>query len=104
MGIKANYEQRQRDYEYLVAHHGEHADDLTGGFVEGDELFRLLKNPCKKLADEIYWSLITHSAVCGFENGVEPDLEDDEVCEIYRRNCCESEILRSWGVDLEENE
>ena len=104
------YEQAKKDYEYLVAHHGNHVNDLTGGYVADEAYFELLQNPSKKNAYQHYCSLITHFADSGVEDmnhgvmGVQPDFEDKEVCNIFRRNYNEDNILRSWGVDISEEE
>lgn len=97
------YEQAKRDYNYLVAHHGNHVNDLTGGYVADEEYFRLLENPTKTNAYYHYCNLITYYATAGYENGVKggrPDFEDDEVCSIFRRNCDEDKIMSAWGVDI----
>jgi hypothetical protein len=80
------YNQARKDYEFLVAHHGGHAADLTGGWVEGDKLFDLLENPTKKEAAFIYESLITYSGEAGFEGGVPVDSGNDEVLAVYERH------------------
>ena len=102
------YEQAKKDYEYLVAHHGADCSDLTGGFVFEDKAFELLRNPTKTNAYHLYSSLITHYANAGYEDfcaqGQQPDFEDDEVCNIFRRNCDEQEVMNAWGVDISEEE
>lgn len=90
MGAKSDYEEYKKDYEFLVSHHGGHAEDLTGGWVEGDKLFQLLENPTKKEAGNIYWSLITYSATAGFEGSVQPDRYNDEVKALYEK----------YGIDI----
>ena len=102
------YEQAKADYEYLVSHHGADVYDLTGGYVAEDEYFKLLRNPSKKNAWLHYCALIQHFATVGYEPsnndnaGKRPDFEDEEVCEIFRRNCDEDTVMTFWGIDIYE--
>lgn len=103
------YEQAKADYEFLVEHHGEDCSDLTGGYVADDEYFELLRNPTKKNAYYHYCRLISHYASCGYEDGTSskgsrPDFDNEEVCEVFRRNCDEEHILIAWDVDISETE
>ncbi len=101
------YEQAKADYEFLKKHHGADCNDITGGYVADEKYFELLRNPSKKNAYEHYCGLISHYATCGSENhhtnaGDQPDFDNEEVCEIFRRNCDEDSVLTCWGVDIRE--
>lgn len=52
------YEQALKDWKYLwnIAP----ADDMTGGYVDQDDLKKLLLNPCKKTAKDCLVSQITY--------------------------------------------
>lgn len=103
------YLQAKKDYEYLVEHHGSGCNDLTGGYVADEAYFELLRNPTKKNAYHHYCNLISYFAYAGYEKdshsnkGSEPDFGDDEVCNIFRRNCDEQQVLISWGVNIYED-
>lgn len=82
----SRYEIARRDYERLrVLHDNRHAEDLGGGWVEGEKLFELLQNPTKKEAAIIYESLITRCATSGFE-GAPVNQDIPEVMEIFERH------------------
>lgn len=100
------YEEAKADYEFLKEHHGADCNDLTGGYVADEKYFELLRNPSKKNAYEHYCSLITYFSQVGFEpsnstnSGDQPNFDNEKVCEIFRRNCDEHNVLAFWGVDI----
>ena len=81
------YKQAREDYEFLVKHHEIDVYDLTGGFVLEDHCFTLLKNPTKTKAAELYEDLIEYSSYAGFglDDRIAPDLDNEQVREIYER-------------------
>nr|WP_192957840.1 hypothetical protein [Aliivibrio wodanis]VVV06935.1 hypothetical protein AW0309160_04429 [Aliivibrio wodanis] len=102
--ITAKYEQAKKDYEYLEAHHGNGLDDFTGGYVADEKYIELLRNPTKKNATNHYESMITAFSQVGYEPKGQPDFDDEGVLDIFRRHCCEDEIMSFWGVDITEQE
>lgn len=60
---KITYDQALADHEYLWDTYGS-ANDMTGGYVDQEDLYRLLRNPSKAtardcLCDQInYWFLV----------------------------------------------
>ena len=87
------YQQARKDYEFLREHHDADAYDIGGGFNLEEHCFRLLSSPTKTCAAQIYEDLIDYSFDAGFEeskgwgnyNRLEPDLENEQVREIYER-------------------
>lgn len=65
MLAKDRYDRSRSDYEYLCKLYGD-IYDKTGGFVEGDEFMRLLRDPTKHKADKIYCSMIEYGLYAGF--------------------------------------
>jgi hypothetical protein len=63
----SKYEDVLRDYEYLESIGL--ADDLTGGYVDGDAYRELLNNPTKANAKKHLCALIDY----WFSVGIEPD-------------------------------
>jgi|GEM_PF-3600081 len=49
----SNYDQFRKDHEYLWETYGP-ADDMTGGYVDSEDLERLLKTPTKVMAAKCY--------------------------------------------------
>ena len=63
------YEEAKRDYERLVEiHDGEDVYDFAGGFCFEFCAMELMRNPCKRVAKEIYCSLISYASYKGFES------------------------------------
>jgi len=81
------YQQARKDYEFLKEYHGNDVYDLSGGFVLDDHCFELLKNPTKTKAAELYEAMIIYSYTqgFGFDYSYPPDLENEQVREIYER-------------------
>lgn len=85
------YEQAFKDWEYLWAIAP--ADDMTGGYVDQDDLDRLLRNPTKKVAASCLCSQIDHwfsvgpSAECGPWDYRTLAAEYPELEEIRERHC-----------------
>lgn len=89
------YKQAREDYEFLKGYHQEDAADIGGGFILEEHCFRLMENPTKTRAAEIYEDLIRYSFDAGFESEGygntsydEPDLENEQVRKIYERYGC----------------
>lgn len=108
MTISSDYEIAKRHYKQLVAHHKADPSDITGAFNEGDHYMLLLDNPCKKVACDHFIKLIEHTASSGFEHGYgqgnssfQPDLDNDDICDIYRYYNFEDRILTRWGIDID---
>ena len=53
------YVQARKDHEYLWSTYAP-ADDMTGGYVESDDLERLLVNPTKATARQCYEDQIAY--------------------------------------------
>jgi len=59
MNATERYKRARADYERLVElHDGEDVEDFTGGFVFEEHAMRLMRNPTKATAAEIYERLI----------------------------------------------
>lgn len=103
--IKITYKRSRADYEYLVKHHGNEPNDMTGGWSEGEQLSLLLKNPSLEIAANIYVSAIKHSAVAGFDGnggsnkGVSPDVNDRRTLAIYARYGFTGYLVSIWGLE-----
>lgn len=84
---KVSYMQARADHEYLWSTYGP-ADDMTGGYVDQDDLDRLLKKPTEATARDCYADQIRYWFQRGPEVG-DPDQirEDDELVQaIYDRH------------------
>ena len=79
------YEQAKADHEYLWENYGP-AYDMTGAYIDQEDLGKLLKNPTKKTARECYETQIVY----WFQAGVQ-DLGYNEWTE-------EAKILASDGL------
>ena len=92
------YEQAKEDHEYLWETYGP-ADDMTGGYVDSEDLDKMLKTPSKKMASKClkhqiyYWFQVgTESGAGGCDAGKTPsELVDDypEIIDIAERYFCE---------------
>ena len=80
------YAQARRDHEYLWSTYCA-ADDMTGGYVESEDLDRLLRKPTKATARGIYVDQILHwfdagpEVLCLRKNGWETDPEVAAIAE-----------------------
>ena len=94
MTLVEKYNKAKEDYNYLVEHHGQEPNDMTGGFVEGDFYKELLENPSKSTAYKHYVKLIEYSSHAGFESangcvgGFGWDTEDIRCRGIYEYYGC----------------
>ena len=80
------YEQARADHEYLWETYGP-ANDMTGGYVDQDDLRRLMQSPTKATARKCYVDQIEH----WFSGGPEDDAPngwqaDPTVAEIASRH------------------
>ena len=57
--MAVTYEQARSDHEYLWDTYGP-ASDMTGGYVDSDDLERLLRKPTKVTAREVYHDQILY--------------------------------------------
>ena len=98
-----NYAQARQDHEYLWQTYGP-ADDMTGSYVDQNDLHRLLCNPTKATARDCYSDQI------GYWFRVGPDIrdpratdgwkDDPEVKAIASRHCAEEDrkaLIGRWG-------
>lgn len=92
------YQQARNDHEYLWNTHAP-ADDMTGGYVDSEDLNRLLKNPTKAMARRCYVNQIWY----WFQKGPDEALDigdwrnDPVVAEIAERYNCT--LPEKWGRD-----
>lgn len=91
------YEQARKDHEYLWSTYAA-AGDMTGGYVDQDDLERLLRSPTKATARQCYENQIAY----WFSFGPEPEesfsadvwKKDPVVREIAERHNCENDFER----------
>ena len=84
---KVTYEQARKDHEYLWSINP--ANDMTGGYVDQEDLDRLLKNPAKSTARDIYVSQIEYwfqAGPQGKDAADEVPWDDPRVVEIAQRH------------------
>lgn len=85
----SRYDQAYADWNYLWTEYGP-ASDMTGGYVDQDDLARLLKSPTKTTAADcldnqiIYWFQVGPEKYCN-----RPDPNDARLQEIAERYCAE---------------
>ena len=82
-----SYEQAREDHEYLWSIAPAH--DMTGAYVDQEDLERLLRNPTKKTARDCYCSQIYFWFASGPDNSAERGevpWHDTRVCEIAERH------------------
>lgn len=81
------YEQAREDHEYLWSIGP--ADDMTGGYVDQEDLAKLLRSPTKATARDCYVSQIIYWFQVGPDDGegAQYSIENDpEVAEIAERH------------------
>lgn len=82
----ATYEEVLKDYDELMRlHDHDSPDDMTGGYIEGDEYMELLRNPSKRNAKEHLISIMEYSSYKGFERVGPARIHMPEVREIYEK-------------------
>lgn len=82
-----SYSQARADHEYLWDEYGP-ANDMTGGYVDQDDLAALLRSPTKATARECYISQIKHWFSVGPDTsggGRRACLSDPKLLEISER-------------------
>lgn len=91
--MRITYDQARGDHEYLWGTYGP-ANDMTGGYVDQDDLNRLLKNPTKNTARKCYVDQICYffSRGCESANGGKPFSNDQRAYEIAKRHGCSSDV------------
>ena len=84
------YEQARADHEYLWSTYAP-ADDMTGAYVDQDDLDRLLKSPTKAMARKCYMAQIHYWFDAGPDTALPLDdwRNDPEVAVIAERHGCE---------------
>lgn len=83
---RITYEQAWEDHQYLWTEYGP-ASDMTGGYVDQDDLSALLKSPTKATARDCLCSQIDHWFSVGPESGGTPiDRDDKRLAEIADRH------------------
>lgn len=93
----ATYEQARADHEYLWETYGP-AYDMTGGYVDQEDLDKLLKRPTKATARDCYQNQIRY----WFDVGPDPADRGDEwktdpkVADIAERYGCETGSAWNW--------
>lgn len=84
----SRYDQALADWEYLWTTYGP-AEDMTGAYVDQDDLKKLLRSPTKKTAAECLEAQIDYWFTAGPDtsvNGREPDPEDKRLQQIADRH------------------
>lgn len=84
--LKITYEQARKDHEYLWSIAP--ANDMTGGYVDQDDLEKLLRSPTKATARECYVRQINYWFEAGPQERHargEIPWDDPRVCEIAKR-------------------
>ena len=84
--MKITYEQAYADHQYLWQTYGP-ADDMTGAYVDQDDLAKMLKSPTKATARDCLESQISYWFSVGPDphNGTPVDPDDPELLEIADR-------------------
>ena len=86
------YAQARADHEYLWQTYGP-ADDMTGGYVDQDDLTKLLEKPTRATARDCYVAQIERWLRLGPEDGARGGWPDDPlVQEIAGRHFMEDEF------------
>lgn len=88
------YAQSRKDHEYLWAY--DPADDMTGGYVDQEDLEKLLQSPTKKTATDCYDQQIGYWFSIGPDTfGTDPKWKTDKrVRAIAIRHGCEDDLDR----------
>ncbi len=94
-----NYDQARKDHEYLWETYGP-ARDMTGGYVDQNDLSKLLKKPTKATALDCYQNQITYWFQSGFDADYRAPIDqetsnDPMVQEIAERHFLEEYLNRS---------
>ena len=99
---RLTYTQAREDHEYLWSTYGP-ANDMTGGYVDQEDLHRLLRNPTKTMARTMYRNQIRYwfdmgperSGLQANRDALKKALRDSRVREIAWRYGFDRESLRS---------
>lgn len=92
--MTSRYEQAREDHEYLWLTYGP-AHDMTGGYVDQDDLSILLKSPTKATAADAYENQIHY----WFLVGPERELKDDDS---WQRDSKVIEIADRYFIEIPE--
>lgn len=89
---KVTYEQARADHEYLWGTYAP-AHDMTGAYVDQEDLAKLLRSPTKETAAKCYIAQIEY----WFQRGPDTDNDDwktdPKVHEIAERHYCDTRLL-----------
>jgi len=88
------YEQARKDHEYLWSIYGP-AYDMAGGYVDQEDLVRLLESPTKATARKCYCKQIDHWFEAGFDDCGYMGI--DEILKITEGDKTVSEIAERHG-------
>jgi len=88
---RISYDQARADHEYLWRTYAP-ASDMTGGYVDQDDLQRLLESPTKKTATGCYVNQISHWFAVGPEGGETRWRQDPRVLDIAIRHGKDDDI------------
>lgn len=86
---KVSYEQAREDHEYLWSIAP--ANDMTGGYVDQEDLAKLLKSPSKATARDLYVDQINYWFLAGPQ-------EDDQAGEVPWHDPRVVEIAHRYAV------
>lgn len=86
-----SYEQARKDHEYLWSIGP--ANDMTGGYVDQEDLAKLLRNPTKSTARACYVSQIRH----WLQNGPERVRGPSNVADLIASDPSVAEIAERYG-------
>ena len=95
------YEQAYKDHKYLWAIAP--ANEMTGGYVDQDDLDRMLKKPTKTTAKACLCAQIDYWFANGVDNNDDTrtaaDMAEDDphVQDIADRHCCEPSAYKCQG-------
>ena len=91
--MAVTYEQARADHEYLWESFGP-ADDMSGGYVDQDDLAKLMKSPTKATAKDVYSSQIQYFLQVG------PDRMGSKYAFDWRDDPVVREIAERHGFDI----
>jgi len=95
--MTSRYDQARTDHEYIWKTHGP-ADDMTGGYVDQDDLDRLLTSPTKATAADCYEDQIQYWFETGPDLTYDPDKNHQN--KSWRRDPKVLEIAERRGIEI----
>lgn len=94
------YEQARKDHEYLWSKYAP-AFDMSGAYVDQDDLDRLLRNPSKKTARAIYCAQINYWFRVGpdfFEDRLSSKERQFELQKLIAKDIKLKQIASRYGI------